>query len=129
MVKEKKKTKKPNKWKTATMVLIFMIVWLLIWMALFQPNMKEKEEAERLCQSIQYTPAWVDSYGEIINYGVILKPENTTSDIIKEFLIPERIKFVYNSDCYACQNQIRDFGNSWIEYENSGLTVNCNEVN
>lgn len=122
------KQKTTNKWKTGTIVLAIAIIILIVYNLTIQPKIESNKEAKRLCELIKYTPAWVDYQGEIIHYGYIKKPKNTTSSIIKELLIPEKIKFLYDPKCSACHEQISDFGDNWDFYQKLGLTINCMEV-
>jgi len=126
MNKQKPK-KKENIWKTGTIVLAIVIVLLIIWNLTIKQQIENENEAERLCGLIQATPAWVDEYGEIKGYGYIAS-ENMSVDIVNEYLIPQRIKFLYNSDCSACEKQIEYFGLTWSDYQQSGLTINCKEI-
>ena len=119
--------KKQNKWKTGTIVLAVAIIILLIYNFAIQPKIEDKKEARRLCELIKGTPAWADYYGEIIGYGTT-QPKNMSVDLVNEYLIPEKIKFLYNPNCYACEKQIEYFGLTWEDYQKSGLTINCKEI-
>jgi len=88
-----------------------------------------KTENEILCSVISATPAWA-SEGKIIQYGIMI-PQNMSIDLINEVLIPERIKMLYNPDCPACEKQIdyfKSIGNSWENYVNEGLAIDCNKI-
>ena len=121
------KQKKHNIWKRLTIIMIGIIILLIIWNFTIKEKIKEKSEAERLCELIKGTPAWVDEYGEIKGYGYTTA-KNMSIDIVNEYLIPQRIKFLYNPGCSACEKQIEYFGLTWGDYQKSGLTINCKEI-
>ncbi len=112
-----------NPWKTGTLVLSVTLILIIAYNLTIEPALIEKSEAERLCSTIEATPAWINSNGRIISYGL-----KNVSGIVDELLIPERVKLVYHSDCGACKKQIEYFGDDWEIYVNEGLTVDCKNV-
>lgn len=112
-----------NPWKFATIVLATVCFALIV--GLPSQIKARNDEDRRLCDIIQATPAWVDSYGAILGYGVLRA--NNTADLYNT-LKEERVKLVYNSDCVACEKQIEIFGDYWEDYQKAGLTLNCKEV-
>ena len=86
-------------------------------------------EDEILCSVIGITPAWIDADGKVMQYGVLI-PKDVSIDLVNEFLIPGRTKMLYNPDCSACKAQIDYFKEqgTWENYQNEGLTVNCQEI-
>jgi len=119
-----------NKWKTITFILLGLVILLLI-NSIYENYKERTDENQRICNTIEATPAWVDSNGRIIDYGVIdINQSNQLfSDALVEYFIENKIRFVYNLGCSACKLQISIFGdNSWEKYESSGLTLNCLEV-
>jgi len=88
-----------------------------------------KTENEILCSVISATPAWADSNGKILQYGVLI-PQNMSIDLVNAVLIPQRVKMLYNPGCSACQRQIDYFKEqgTWEDYLKEGLVVNCQEV-
>ncbi len=88
-----------------------------------------KTENEILCSVISSTPAWADSNGKIIQYGVLI-PQNIPIDVVNAVLIPQRVKMLYNPSCSACQRQIDYFKEqgTWEQYQKEKLVINCKEV-
>lgn len=87
----------------------------------------EKNEDEILCSVISGTPAWVMD-GKILKYGVVI-PENKSIDLVGAGLIPDKIKFLYNPECSACEMQINYFKEqgTWDAYVKEGLTIDCSK--
>jgi len=123
---KKKKQKERNIWKDATISIMIILGLLIVFFFIEGFLIKESFE-EGLCKSIQGTPAWSTQDGEIIGYGYIEIP-NMSVDLVNQELIPANIYFLYNSDCSVCIKQIEYFGNTWEDYQKSGLTINCKEV-
>lgn len=125
------KTWKENPWKVLTVILAGLII-LLIINVIIEINKSNKEEEKRICSNIEATPAWVNYYGGIEGYGVITinKSSKEFSDNLTELLITERLKFVYNSDCSACQLQIQIFGEgNFNKLKQEKLTLDCSKLN
>jgi hypothetical protein len=124
------KTKKRNQWKIATIVLAGLCI-LSIANILFDLHRERINEEKRICSIIRATPAWVDSNGFIIDYGVITINQSNKefSDGLTDTLIKNRIKFVYNSDCGACHLQIQVFGeDNFNKLKQKKLTLDCSEI-
>jgi len=129
-IKPIKSSWRENKWKTMTFVLLGLVFLLLI-NSIYENYEERIDEEKRICNAIEATPAWVDSNGRIIDYGVIdINQSNQLfSDALVEYFIENKIRFVYNLGCSACKLQISIFGdNNWNKYKSSGLTLNCGEV-
>jgi len=123
---QKKKYKTSKTVKIGVIVVWTAIILFVIWNFTIQPRIEDKKEGERLCSLIQATPAWADEYGEILGYGYI--ESDSKSVLVNDLLIPKRIKFIYNPNCYACQDQIEYFGSEWENYVKSGLTIDCTKI-
>ena len=112
-----------NKWKERTIALV-MISLMLIVILFFQIKEEIPTDLE-LCQATTGVPAYVSTINkEVIftgNHGV------PGEGVIDE-LIRKQIAFVYSSGCSPCTNQIEAFGEEWIKYQESGLTVDCSKL-
>ena len=108
-----------------------IILGLLIVFFFIEGFLIKESFEEGLCKSIKGTPAWAieqpNKSMEILAYGYIEIP-NMSVDLVNQELIPANIYFLYNSDCSVCIKQIEYFGNTWEDYQKSGLTINCKEV-
>ena len=118
--------KKKDFWKTGTLILLFVVI--LIGLVFYIQYVRgEKKFEGDICSSIQGTPAWMQN-GEIIGYGEGF-PENyarqSFPDVVNDYLIPNKITFIWDAKCVHCQNQIREFKDSWIDYLHSNLTIEC----
>ena len=115
-----------NKWMSMTLFL-FVVLLLLVGNSILEVRKQDKTENKILCSVISSTPAW-SSNGKIISYGIII-PVNQSTDIINILLIPERIKFLYNPSCSACEQQITYFKEVgfWEDYIKEGLVVDCSK--
>jgi hypothetical protein len=89
------------------------------------PELRQVPFDEKICSEIRGTPAWVQ-HGDIIGYGYQTFG-NKSLQVVPTF-INQSIMFVYHPDCYYCQEQIKYFGTDWELYQDSGLTINCEEV-
>jgi len=130
-VKSMSETFRENPWKLATIVLAGVGVLLFINM-IYEINQDNKKIEKEICNTIVATPAWVDSKGTIINYGIVNLAGNQSSklhsDILTEYLIKDRIRFVYNPSCSACQTQIQIFGDeNFNKLKQVGLTLDCSK--
>ncbi len=54
--------------------------------------------------------------------------QTTTNKTMVDYLIENKIKFVYNPKCSACEYQIKLLGTEWEEYKQSGLTLDCSSL-
>jgi hypothetical protein len=91
-----------------------------------QPSLDEPKD---LCSEIRGTPAWFDGT-EIIGYGYNFPEKNAKqdfNDVVNDYLIPNEITFIYHPSCHWCKEQIKDFGDAWIDYKESGLTKDCSK--
>lgn len=106
-------------------ILFFIVGGLLIFSEIFGND--DSSNTNDICSQIRGTPAWMHD-NEIIGYGYNF-PESyakqSFNDIVNDYLIPNKITFVWDAKCVHCQNQIKDFGDSWIDYQNSNLTKQC----
>lgn len=96
------------------------------------PLLNNSDDKEiNICSTIQGTPAWVDSNGTIIYYGILNSGFANNETIINdttltEWLIEDRIKFVYNENCGYCQIQKQMFGDdNFNKLKKEGLTLEC----
>ena len=129
MKDEKESTLRTNPWKTGTIVLGILCIFLIVFNVL-EVNSEMEEEKVRICNLINKTPAWVSSHGKIIGYGVITIKESSRefSNNLTKMLIENRIKFVYNKYCSACQLQISIFGQeNFNKLNQKGLAVDCSK--
>jgi len=125
------KTKDRNIWKERTIYLSVFVILLIIVVAL-QLRKEETQDNQKLCSIIQGTPAWVGSDGLVVGYGVIdLKlGENAemNSTMFTDYLIKQKIKFLYSDSCYYCNIQKEILGEENIErLKEKKLMVNCGE--
>ena len=129
------KLKNKNKWKSATAIIsILCVIMLAIYIDGIQRDKEfdyqEDKTPKELCLDATGTPAWVIGDGHngnvILGYGY---KGNLTEDgtNLVDFLINNQIYFLYTTRCGWCQKQVQDFGEDWIRYFDSGLTINCAE--
>jgi len=122
-----KEKQKPNRWKTATLILAVCLIVLSLYQMGVAYN-EEKQLQEKICDSTKATPSWFDNEGRLVKIGVISPAENFTKDEFTNKLIEHRIYLVYNENCGACQYQKNIFGeDNWNRYFNSGLALDCKE--
>jgi len=97
-----------------------LLTVLMILGNIYEAHTQDQTENEKLCSVIYATPAWA-SNGKIVSYGVII-PQNQSLDFIGTELIPNRIKFLYQDGCSACEAQIDYFKElgEWDDYVNEG---------
>lgn len=129
-IKESKLTTKLRKNPYIAITFAFGLICIIIIAGNIIENRSiNKTENEILCSVIYSTPAWASSDGKIVQYGVLI-PQNQSIDLVGTVLIPQRVKFLYNPDCSACQAQIDYFKEqgTWDAYLKEGLVVNCQEV-
>ena len=110
-----------NPWILSTLVL--GIIALILIVGIFVKDKPNEEPEENLCLKIEATPAWVFENGTIFAYGTII-PQSPPSEMVDN-LIRDKIILVYSETCGYCQLQIKYFNQSWNEYVESGLTLNC----
>jgi len=120
----KQKTKKGINWKEGTIVLSIVCVILFIILFVKTDIQADKLKVE-LCQATTGVPAYVS----IINKEVLFTGYHGVPEpgVINE-LISRNIAFVYSSGCPYCAKQIEAFGEEWIKYQESGLTVDCSKL-
>lgn len=121
------KTKKIKSKRIIIASIIFVILISFSPLFLFKKNEADLLSND-ICYKIKGTPAWIKD-GKIIGYGYGF-PQNyakqSFNDIVNDYLIPNKIAFVWDEKCIYCRNQIREFGDSWEDYQKSGLTIKCN---
>jgi len=112
-----------NPWMMGTFILGAAFILMNVYNLMKVENeINELTNDETLCSKINSTPAWFDWMGNLITEGYINFQGN---EEIVDFLISEKIHFVYNSNCGWCQKQIKEFMD-WERYVESGYTVKCN---
>ena len=118
-----------NPWKRATIVLAILVLIFAIESAYSiiqeQRRLLDLVSPEVLRSKVVGTPSWADYRGNILGSGV--QPFNDSFYATNQ-LINESIYFIYATGCYYCQVQIEYFGEEWERYVESGLTVDCSEV-
>jgi hypothetical protein len=125
--------KKENIWKTGTIVLGITCLILLAYF-LIQIRIEEKKEDKRICSIIEGTPAWVNHQGLILKYGVLNSgyANNQTKindTILTDYLIENRIRFVYNEECSYCKIQKQMLGEeNFNRLKKNKLTLDCGVV-
>lgn len=128
-MKNQNKTKKENPWKTATIVLGATAIFLIFYIMLV--SYQEISEINKItCDNIKATPAWVDSRGNILSYGLITINQSSQefSNNLTNLLVAERISFVYSEGCSYCQLQKAIFGKeNFKRLEKEGLAINCSK--
>lgn len=130
MIKDKKQQK--VNWRKMFFVafLIFIVVSFFMISGKPNPLYPQPDGREDICQQIRGTPAWMQS-GEIIGYGYGFPQDyakQSFNDVINDYLIPNKITMVWDAKCIHCQRQIAEFGDSWQDYQDSGLTVECQNL-
>lgn len=112
-----------DKWRARTIILAVFLIISIGYM--FYSEYKiEQEYMDSICSRVQGTPSWADENGFIIGSGYTTFG-NETWNVVEEVLIPNKIMFIYNSNCGWCQKQIEYFGTTWEKYIKSGLTIKC----
>ncbi len=118
-----------NPWIIATFFLGLIFI-LMVGTDFF----KEKQITiqEHFCSIIERTPSWGIMNGMNgtifdVGYKDFNAMANMSYDVVNEILIPNYIFFIYHPGCGACAAQIEYFGDTWQDYVNSNLTVNCEE--
>jgi len=130
----KQQTKSP--WKKAFFVvgIIFLITAVFMITGKQNPLNPQPDSSidysKSICSQIKGTPAWMQN-GEIIGYGYGF-PENyalqSFNDVVNDYLIPNKITMVWDEKCIHCQRQIESFGDSWQDYQESELTIECHNL-
>lgn len=143
-----------NPWMTATFFLIGIILFL-IFFNIVRANIEVNSwkydnkiikevfnSSGYICNSIEVTPSWTDYNGNIIGTGyfqvIYYDTENETlkeeyykelRESLENYLIAERINFIYQTGCSYCEKQIAEFKKVgfWEEYVKEGLTIDCKE--
>lgn len=118
-----------NPWMVSTFVLIIICTILIIPKFVDteeKSNIRDQAFLEELCSKVTSIPSWANKKGEIINSGYI--PFGNQSKEFIDGLILEEIYFIYHPDCGWCHKQIEDFGEHWQRYLESGLTIDCSNV-
>ena len=72
---------------------------------------------QEICNKVTRVPSWIQN-GEIIDIGY-------KEDWDVDYLIKNKIYFVYSSRCSACHKQIGLFGSKWARYIASGYAIGC----
>lgn len=119
---DKKKGMSP----TIIVCLILLVIGagFLLWPSTPQTN---PVVGSSICSQISGTPAWVQN-DKIIGYGeqfVERTLNQEFNDVVNDYLIPNKIVFVWDPKCIHCHNEINRFGSSWQKYLDSGLTLEC----
>lgn len=125
--------KKKSPWRKVFFVVGIIFVITTIFMLSGKQNPLNPQPDARInyyksiCSQIKGTPAWIQN-GKIIGYGRGF-PENYArqnfNDVVNDYLIPNKITFVWDAKCIHCQKEIVRFGNSWQNYQDSNLTIEC----
>jgi len=126
-MKSIKETWKDNPWKVSTIIIIGLIL-LLVINIIYGIYKEQSEENQRICSMIEATPAWVDSNGFLVGYGLIAINQSNEgfANNLTNTLMKNKIKFVYNSYCSACLLQIQIFGEqNFDKLRQKGLTLDC----
>ena len=127
------KQEQRNPWKVATIFLAGLCVFLFVMQFQSQKVFNEVE----VCQSIRGTPAWISDDGSILLEGYKEFPsvvsdnngQNYSINPVTEYLIKEKIHFVYATGCGWCDKQIEWFGeDNWNAYQEANLTHDCRAV-
>lgn len=116
-----------NKWIVGTFVLGITCILLLVNQFIISNSQyKNLVSPETLCSKISPTPSWRNLEGNLIATG--FRPVGNQSKEFVDFLIKEKIYFIYNLNCGVCQRQIEDFGLNWERYVQSKLTIDCTNL-
>lgn len=118
-----------NPWKVSTIVLLGFVLLLLIESIIdFQKQIEL--ENKNICLKIKGTPAWINEEKEVIYYGLLTKNNSNInfSNNLINFLIENKIKLVYSSECPYCKMQIDIFGEeNWKKYNKLDMAINCSK--
>lgn len=120
-------------WRKAFFVVGFIFLISAVFMLAGKQNPLNPQPdssidySKAICSQIKGTPAWMQN-GEIIGYGYGF-PENyaqqSFNDVVNDYLIPNQITMVWDEKCIHCLNEIKRFGDSWQDYQDSGFTIEC----
>ena len=115
------------------LILGYLVVGGIVAFLIFQGIKDRGGVSEELqfsvdvCSKVSGTPSWASENGTIVGVGY-LPFGNESLKVVNEYLIPNKIYFVYSSGCGYCALQVKDFGETWSKYVESGFTINCVEV-
>jgi len=118
-----------NRWKGATIILAICLVAAIGWN--YYNDWKIAVDfisPESMCSRIRATPTWIDKDGNILGEGVQMFNTSISKEIT-DYFINSSTYLIYSSTCGACIKQIEIFGDDWNRYKESGLAINCNELN
>jgi hypothetical protein len=94
-----------------------------VWDSNSEPEMEINTSALSLCSRITGTPSWANGYGEILTE--VKGYQEQMNETYVDWLISDKVYFLYNPSCGWCQKQIDLFGSEWDKYKNSGFAVDC----
>jgi len=120
-----------NKWHILIGVLLLVCVLGYVGYTykdkLINMNPNSEDFELEVCTQITGTPTWIYENGTIAAVGYIPFGVEALT-IVNNYLIPNKIYFVYSSNCGYCAKQVQEFGETWNTYVKSGLTIDCLEV-
>ena len=106
-------------------IILFVVLFLAIGFFIYNNYISAEKD---YCSIIKATPSWIQDE-QIIKVGYInfWESKQMCWDYVNQYLIPNKIYFVYRDSCGWCQKQIDDMKkiNLWGDYQQSGLTVDC----
>ena len=102
------------------LVISFVIYMILILFVIYINNYTISSD---LCKKTDIFPSWYNN-STLLTTGYQEFSNQTAEKIIHNFLIPQQVYFVYNSN-EECLNQIALFDLYWNDYVKSGLVVEC----
>ena len=113
-----------NPWIVSTLVLgIFCLIFIIGSIPLDIEKLTKVQVNSSICSQIRATPSWIDEKGKITEG--YMEFNNQSPSYVVDRLIEENIYFIRRAGCGWCEKQIQWFGDSWIKYYDSGLTINC----
>lgn len=100
-------------------ILIILTVIAGALVILSPPKANGIDFTKPLEKQIQGTPAWVQN-GTVIAYGEFPPALNTSVN----YLINNKIYFIYDSECIHCEHQIASWNaTEWEQYKSSGYAI------
>ncbi len=129
---ENDESKKNRFWNV--IVILGFIAFIAFGIYFVMGEIKDKQEVTNdlqfsfdVCSKVSGTPSWASENGSIIGVGYI-PFGNASLEIVNEYLIPNKVYFVYSTGCGYCAKQVQELGETWNDYVKSNLTINCVDV-
>jgi len=121
---QRKMKETKNIWKKRTIFLIIfcLILISMIFLKSFEEVKNNNLSDKEICSKVQGVPSY---FSKKVNAVLFSGYKGVPEKGLVDALIKEKIVFVYATGCPYCAKQIEDFGEEWIKYKESGLTIDC----